>query len=132
MHNSIGTSSYVSVLIVFEFVFVFVFVFVLDWYISSQVSVCVGSSDQWLCVARLPPNLSEEAFLKLASNYGKVCKTGAFRLCQTFFQKKVNPLHFTGEISVPDGERVNGPFKGLRTDQVSEQRGSGTSKTTSG
>ena len=36
------------------------------------MSVCVGSSDQWLCVARLPPSLSEEAFVNLASNYGKV------------------------------------------------------------
>ena len=40
--------------------------------ILAQVSVCVGSSDQWLCVARLPPSLTEEAFLNLASNYGKV------------------------------------------------------------
>ena len=36
--------------------------------------MCVGSSDQWLCVARLPPSLTEEAFLNLASNYGKVCE----------------------------------------------------------
>ena len=42
--------------------------------ILAQVSVCVGSSDQWLCVARLPPSLTEEAFLNLASNYGKVCE----------------------------------------------------------
>ena len=43
-------------------------------HILAQVSVCVGSSDQWLCVARLPPSLTEEAFLNLASNYGKVCE----------------------------------------------------------
>ena len=43
--------------------------------ILAQVSVCVGSSDQWLCVARLPPSLTEEAFLNLASNYGKVCES---------------------------------------------------------
>ena len=51
-------------------------------WISFQVSVCVGSSDQWLCVARLPPSLSEEAFVNLASNYGKVVHH--HRLCIYF------------------------------------------------
>jgi RNA recognition motif-containing protein len=40
--------------------------------LPPQVSVCVGSSEQWICVARLPPSLSEESFRSLVAAYGRV------------------------------------------------------------
>jgi hypothetical protein len=40
--------------------------------ILLQVSVCVGNSDGWLCVAKLPLDYSEDEFHNLASAYGKV------------------------------------------------------------
>ena len=39
---------------------------------NKEVSVCVGSSEGWLCVARLPPDTREEEFSKLVSSYGVV------------------------------------------------------------
>ena len=39
---------------------------------NKEVSVCVGSSDGWLCVAKLPPNLTDAEFAQLAGGYGKV------------------------------------------------------------
>ena len=39
---------------------------------DKEVSVCVGNSDGWLCVAKLPLELREEEFLRLAEAYGKV------------------------------------------------------------
>jgi hypothetical protein len=36
------------------------------------VSICVGNSDGWLCVAKLPLDYTEEEFHNLASAYGKV------------------------------------------------------------
>jgi hypothetical protein len=41
-------------------------------FILLQVSVCVGNSDGWLCVAKLPLDYSEDEFHNLASAYGKV------------------------------------------------------------
>ena len=34
--------------------------------------MCVGNSDGWLCVAKLPLDYTEEEFHNLASAYGKV------------------------------------------------------------
>lgn len=39
---------------------------------NKEVSVCVGSSDGWLCLAKLPLDFTEEQFLQLAGAYGKV------------------------------------------------------------
>ena len=39
---------------------------------NKEVSVCVGNSDGWLCVAKLPLSYSEEDFVHLAGLYGKV------------------------------------------------------------
>jgi len=39
---------------------------------NKEVSVCVGSSDQWVCIARLPLNLSDDQFQSLVAAYGKV------------------------------------------------------------
>ena len=39
---------------------------------NKEVSVCVGSSDGWLCVAKLPLSYTDEEFFNLASAYGKV------------------------------------------------------------
>lgn len=39
---------------------------------NKEVSVCVGNSEGWLCVAKLPPTHSEEQFVKLAGNFGKI------------------------------------------------------------
>lgn len=39
---------------------------------NKAVSVCVGSSDGWLCVAKLPLDFSEDQFINLAGAYGKV------------------------------------------------------------
>ena len=39
---------------------------------NKEVSVCVGSSEGWLCVARLPPDTGEEEFSLLVSSYGLV------------------------------------------------------------
>ena len=39
---------------------------------SKDVSVCVGSSDGWLCVAKLPLDYSDHQFAMLAGAYGKV------------------------------------------------------------
>lgn len=39
---------------------------------NKEVSVCVGNSDGWLCVAKLPLDFSDEQFLQLAGAYGKV------------------------------------------------------------
>ena len=39
---------------------------------NKEVSVCVGSSDGWLCVAKLPLNYSDDDFVNLAGAYGKV------------------------------------------------------------
>ena len=39
---------------------------------NTEVSVCVGSSDGWLCVAKMPLDFSEDQFLALAGAYGKV------------------------------------------------------------
>ena len=39
---------------------------------NKEVSVCVGSSDGWLCVAKMPLDFSEDQFLALAGAYGKV------------------------------------------------------------
>ena len=37
-----------------------------------------------------------------------------------------------GALRLPDGERVDGPLKGLRADQVLEQRGRGTGEAVDG
>jgi RNA recognition motif-containing protein len=39
---------------------------------NKEVSVCVGNSDGWLCVAKLPLSYSDEEFFNLACAYGKV------------------------------------------------------------
>ena len=39
---------------------------------NKEVSVCVGSSEGWLCVARLAPDTEEEEFSQLVSSYGVV------------------------------------------------------------
>lgn len=39
---------------------------------NKEVSVSVGSSDGWLCVAKLPLDYTDEEFYNLASAYGKV------------------------------------------------------------
>ena len=39
---------------------------------SKDVSVCVGSSDGWLCVAKLPLDYNDHQFAMLAGAYGKV------------------------------------------------------------
>lgn len=39
---------------------------------NKEVSVCVGSSDGWLCVAKMPMDFTEEQFCALAGAYGKV------------------------------------------------------------
>jgi len=46
---------------------------------NKEVSVCVGSSDQWVCVARLPLDLSDSEFTTLVSGYGKV--RSCFLMC---------------------------------------------------
>jgi len=46
---------------------------------NKEVSVCVGSSDQWVCVARLPLDLSDQEFTTLVSGYGKV--RSCFLMC---------------------------------------------------
>ena len=39
---------------------------------NKEVSVCVGSSDGWLCVAKLPLDYPDDEFVNLAGAYGKV------------------------------------------------------------
>jgi len=39
---------------------------------NKEVSVCVGNSDGWLCVAKLPLTYSDDDFINLAGAYGKV------------------------------------------------------------
>ena len=39
---------------------------------NKEVSVCVGSSDGWLCVAKLPLDYTDDQFLALAGAYGRV------------------------------------------------------------
>jgi hypothetical protein len=39
---------------------------------NKEVSVCVGNSDGWLCVAKLPLEYTEHQFAMLAGAYGKV------------------------------------------------------------
>ena len=39
---------------------------------SKDVNVCVGSSDGWLCVAKLPLDYTDHQFAMLAGAYGKV------------------------------------------------------------
>ncbi|CAB4069220.1 unnamed protein product [Lepeophtheirus salmonis] len=39
---------------------------------NKEVSVCIGGSDGWLCVAKLPNTLTESSFQSLAASYGKV------------------------------------------------------------
>ncbi|QQP39030.1 Uncharacterized protein FKW44_019784, partial [Caligus rogercresseyi] len=39
---------------------------------NKEVSVCIGASDGWLCLAKLPMSLSEPAFQILVASYGKV------------------------------------------------------------
>ena len=39
---------------------------------NKEVSVCVGSSEGWLCVAKLPLSYTDEEFSNLACAYGKV------------------------------------------------------------
>lgn len=46
---------------------------------NKEVSVCVGSSDQWVCIARLPLDLSDQEFTTLVSGYGKV--RSCFLMC---------------------------------------------------
>ena len=41
---------------------------------NKEVSVCVGNSDGWICVAKLPLSYSDDDFLNLAGAYGKVCE----------------------------------------------------------
>ena len=38
---------------------------------SKDVNVCVGSSDGWLCVAKLPLDYTDHQFAMLAGAYGK-------------------------------------------------------------
>lgn len=46
---------------------------------NKEVSVCVGSSDQWLCIARLPLDYTEDEFTSLVSSYGRV--KASFLVC---------------------------------------------------
>ena len=46
---------------------------------NKEVSVCVGSSDQWLCVARLPLSMTDAELVSLASGYGRL--KAAFVVC---------------------------------------------------
>jgi hypothetical protein len=39
---------------------------------NKEVCVCIGNSDGWLCVAKLPFNFSDDQFVALAGAYGKV------------------------------------------------------------
>ena len=39
---------------------------------NKEVSVCVGNSDGWLCVAKLPLTYTDDDFVNLAGAYGKV------------------------------------------------------------
>lgn len=39
---------------------------------NKEVSVSVGASDGWLCVAKLPLDVDDSQFFSLASAYGKV------------------------------------------------------------
>ena len=39
---------------------------------NKEVSVCVGASDGWLCVAKMPLSLTEDEFVRLVSGYGRV------------------------------------------------------------
>ena len=39
---------------------------------NKEVSVCVGSSEGWLCVSRLAPDTEEEEFRQLVAGYGLV------------------------------------------------------------
>lgn len=39
---------------------------------NKEVSVCVGNSDGWLCVARLPLEYDDARFQELADAYGMV------------------------------------------------------------
>ena len=39
---------------------------------NKEVSVCVGSSEGWLAVARLPPDTEDEEFRGLVAAYGLV------------------------------------------------------------
>ena len=39
---------------------------------NKEVSVCIGNSDGWLCVAKLPLTYTDEEFVKLAGSYGIV------------------------------------------------------------
>ena len=39
---------------------------------NKEVSVMVGPSDSWLCVARLPLSITEDQFQGLVSSYGRV------------------------------------------------------------
>ena len=39
---------------------------------NKEVSVCVGNSEGWLCVAKLPLDYTEHQFAMLAGAYGKV------------------------------------------------------------
>ena len=41
--------------------------------------MCVGSSDQWLCVARLPLSMTDAELVSLASGYGRL--KAAFVVC---------------------------------------------------
>ena len=61
---------------------------------NKEVSVCVGGSDGWLCLAKLPLEYSEQDFLNLTGSYGKVKEaflmlselTG--KCCQCFLEIK--------------------------------------------
>ena len=44
-----------------------IFVTIIIIIVLQEVSVCVGSSDQWLCVARLPLSYTEASFSTLVS-----------------------------------------------------------------
>ena len=63
---------------------------------NKEVSVCVGASDGWLCVAKMPLSLTEDEFLRLAAGYGRVKeafllvspKTGGFAYLNQFRAKK--------------------------------------------
>ncbi len=39
---------------------------------NKEVSVCVGASEGWLCVAKLPLDYTDEQFERLAAAYGRV------------------------------------------------------------
>ncbi|TRY74489.1 hypothetical protein TCAL_15657 [Tigriopus californicus] len=40
--------------------------------LNKEVSVCIGSSDGWLCVAKLPLDYTDDQFMQLAESYGRV------------------------------------------------------------